>query len=674
MKQLNVTFLLAMLMSMLGVETFAHDIAVENADGKTIYYVWTNNKSQLAVSYQGSSPSDYSNEYLGDIEIPQSVTYDGETYPVTYINSYAFRECSGLTSVIIPNSVSSIGDYAFSGCSGLTSATIPISMTSIGARAFAGCSSLTSITIPNSVTSIGIHAFESCSGLTAVHISDVAAWCKFSFLSYSNPLYYAHHLFLNGEEVTDLVIPNSVTSIGNNAFPNCSSLTSVTIPSTVTSIGDNAFTGCYGVLTIMGAIPPTLNGSPACENFGLIRIPDSSLEAYQSAAYWRDLASHIIGLSTKIDYDVIVNADNSRSALHEVIGEENLNNVVKLKVTGGINSYDIMVLRNKMNNLQFLDLSDANILESSYEYYSGCHTKDNEIGTSSFYNLWKLVSVKLPKNVTAIGGYAFSGCSRLREVELPTTLKTIGNYAFGGSKSGTGTQIEELVIPYGVTSIGSYAFGYNRDLKRAALPPTLKTIGEGTFHNCTSLKNISLPTSLESIPSSAFSGCSSLARVDIPSTITSIGNGAFGSCPKLNDVFTYIVEPTPINMNTFSTYNTATLHVPATSYWNYWYNTQWGQFDNVEEFVATYEYFYINNDFTIGEEQGTISGDIDGDDPDADLNPGSGLIVETKPGNPQELDELHIKAKGSDCASVITASNLQANKVYFDIEVSAGRW
>ena len=127
-------------------------------------------------------------------------------------------------------------------------------------------------------------------------------------------------------------------------------------------------------------------------------------------------------------------------------------------------------------------------------------------------------------------------------------------------------------------------------------------------------------------------------------------------------------------MSTFSSYKTATLHVPATSYYNYWYDTEWGQFSNVEEFIATYEYFYINKDFTIGEEQGTISGSIDGDDPDADLNPGSGLIIETEPGNPQELDELHIKAKGSDCASVISASNLQANKVYFDIEVSAGRW
>ena len=622
MKQLRFTLLLGLLMSMMGVETFAHDIAVENADGKTIYYWWTNNKTELEVSYQGGSYSSYSEEYSGDIVIPKSVTYNGKNYPVT----------------------------------------------SIGSAAFKTCSSLTSVTIPSTITSIGSSAFSECSGLTSVHITDIAKWCKISFNDYSsNPLYYAHHLFLNGEEIKDLVIPNSVTSIRSNAFRNCSSLTSVTIPSTVTSIGDNAFSGCDGVLIFSGATPPTLIGSSACGNSAIIRVPDSSLETYRTAATWTDLATRIIALSTKIDYDVTVNVDNSRSALHEVIGEDNLNNVVSLKVTGSINSYDIMVIRNKMGNLRYLDLTDANIVANNYEYYTGCHTEDNVIGNRSFDGL-KLVSVKLPKNVTRIGDYAFHKCSHLQEVALPATLKTIGSYAFYSCS------INEMIIPYGVTSIGSNAFETNSKLKRIALPSTLKTIGMYIFRLCEKLESISLPTSLESIPTSAFYGCGSLTRIDIPSTITSIGSQAFDGCAKLTDVYTYIVEPTPIQMSTFSGYKTATLHVPATSYYNYWYDTEWGQFSNVEEFIATYEYFYINKDFTIGEEQGTISGSIDGDDPDADLNPGSGLIIETKPGNPQELDELHIKAKGSDCASVITASNLQANKVYFDIEVSAGRW
>ena len=215
------------------------------------------------ISFSGNPLSYAHHLYLNgeevkDLVIPNSVTsisgmaFSGcsgltsVTIPnsVTSIGWATFSNCSGLTSVAIPNSVTFIGDRAFYGCSSLTSISIPNNVTTIYSETFYNCSGLTSVTIPNSVTSIGKNAFYGCSGLTSVHISDLAAWCGLSFSTYeSDPLYYAHQLYLNGEEVKDLVIPNSITSIGS-AFCGCSGLTSVTIPNSVTSIGNGAFAGC----------------------------------------------------------------------------------------------------------------------------------------------------------------------------------------------------------------------------------------------------------------------------------------------------------------------------------------------------------------------------------------------------------------------------------------------
>ena len=151
--------LFAALLLLCSVAVNAHSFEVDG-----IYYNITSEENKtVAVTYQGSSYSQYSNEYSGAVVIPESVTYNGTTYNVTSIGSYAFRSCSGLTSITIPNSVTSIVDYAFYECSGLTSITISNSVTSIGSCAFEGCFGLTSITIPNSVTSIGEYAFSGCS-------------------------------------------------------------------------------------------------------------------------------------------------------------------------------------------------------------------------------------------------------------------------------------------------------------------------------------------------------------------------------------------------------------------------------------------------------------------------------------------------------------------------------
>lgn len=210
-------------MSMIGTKALAYDFAIDNTDGVTIYYKYINNGTELEVTYKDNSYR----VYQGSVAIPENVTYMGRTRKVTSISKNAFYSCGGLTS----------------------------------------------ITIPKSVTSIGEEAFNSCFSLTSVHISDLESWCKIKFGDgISNPLFHAHHLFLNGVEIKDLVIPNSVTSIGNNLFRNCSNLTSITIPNSVTSIGWNAFFGCTGLTTITIPNSVTSIGNNAFNGVDLISV------------------------------------------------------------------------------------------------------------------------------------------------------------------------------------------------------------------------------------------------------------------------------------------------------------------------------------------------------------------------------------------------------------------
>ena len=323
-----------------------------------IYYTLNTSDHTAAVTYYSGF------YYSGDVVIPEYITYKNRPFNVTSIGNDVFRECTGLTSITIPNSVTSIGNNAFRDCTGLTSVTIPNSVTNIGYEAFQGCKGLTSVTIGSSVTDIGSRAFEGCRGLTRVNVSSLETWSKLSFYdSSSDPLQYAHHLYLNGEEITDLVIPHSVTSIGNwtfsgcygltsitipnsvtrieehafsncpglisltipnsvtsigrGAFNNCTGLTSVTIPNSVTSLGDYAFSGCNNIETVvsLNPSPPSGISFPSDVYLGTLYVPVGSEFAYRNAEGWKNFYEIIEGMpdDTNKTYPLSVSASQGGS-------------------------------------------------------------------------------------------------------------------------------------------------------------------------------------------------------------------------------------------------------------------------------------------------------------------------------------------------------------------------
>lgn len=629
-KQSLITILLTILMSVTGAKAFAHDIEAANSDGKTIYYVWANEaKTVLAVSFRGSSVNAYKNEYTGNVVIPESVAYNGNTYPVASIGSLAFCNCSGLTSINIPNSVTYIGRNAFEGCSGLTSINIPNSVTYIDCYAFESCRGLTSITIPKSLNLIDEDAFLGCVKLNSVYISDLSAWCNINFQGgegYTSPFRYASHLFLNGKEIIDLVIPDDISSIRNSAFSGCTCLTSITIPNSVTFIGDAAFSGCSGLTSVISEIenPFDINNNAfnvIPTNVPLI-VPKGTKAAYQGEKGWSSFNIIIEKITEKKRAIHVATA----GTLQNLISEDEKYQIEELTLTGELNGTDFNLIREMAGNIKYrksgdeigsistngklksLDISEVEIKDGGNAYYYVFdRTESENIGISTSHNkityglfastniesivlpknvtyidngafaYTNLISLTIPDKVTAIGSLysprweeyygSFEGCAKLTTIDIPNNVNNISVNSFRGCSALTSIRVES----------GNKKYDSRNNCNAIIETSTNKLIA-----GC---KNTIIPKSVTSIYDDAFWGCSGLTSIIIPNSVTYIGYGAFYECRNLTSVISDIENPLiQIGSYTFSYVpSNAWLIVPKGTKTNYQTAEGWNFFHNIGE-------------------------------------------------------------------------------------------
>ena len=492
---------------------------------------------------------------------------------VTDVKSGAFYDCSHLKSVTIGNGVETIGDYAFYDCVALQNAILGNRVTTIGKSAFNGCSALTSITIPNSVTSIGSNAFDDCfftknNFINNSSLDEVANkyWgATIADIEQDGLLICNDTVVGCRPMVTSVVIPDTITCIGDYAFRDCSSLTSITIPNSVTSIGISAFNGCSSLNSI--TIPNSVI------NIGRFAFEGTGI--YNDESNWENDVLYI---------------DNCLIRARETItGTYNIKEDTRM-IGGGAFQFctylESIAIPESVMNIGELAFVRCELITSIV-----LPNRITTIERGTFQHCYVLTSVAIPEGVTSIGRTAFSECYALSSITIPNSVTSIGEMAFSGC-----TSLISITIPNSVTSIGDYAFQRDSSLLSITIPKSVISVGERAFINCISLttlvvepdntiydsrdncnaiietatntlvagcQNTIIPSDIKSLGYGAFQGCTSLTSITIPNSVTSIGRTAFYNCSSLDTIYVEATTPPTIESNTFTNTPASICYIPC---------------------------------------------------------------------------------------------------------------
>ena len=464
----------------------------------------------------------------------------GCTFETTNATESIFASMPDLRRVTLEEGLV-LGDVGgmFKNCTSLSSITIPNSITTIPSHMLEGCTSLTSVTIPDSVTKIGMYAFKGCTNLTNVNI------------------------------------PSNISIIDGSTFQNCSSLQEVVIPNTISSIGQEAFLGCTSLtsITIEATTPPTIYSYTFEDtNNCPIYVPCDSVSSYANS--WGSLSARIRGIEpcnpeimvyvTYIDGsrdDYVKYCDDTDTSMY-IPSAESAETVTYGDCVTSINNQAFA----NSYNLKSVTISSSvtSIGDSAFSFCSGLTSiiipdSVTSIGSSVFNNCTSLSSVTIGSGVTTIGNGAFFSCSGLTSIAIPDSVTSIGKDTFYNC-----TSIANVTIGSGVTNIGNGAFNSCSGLTSITIPDSVTSIGDSSFYDCRSITSVTIPNSVTTIGNMAFENCSGLTSVTIPTNVTSIGIEAFYGCSSLSSVAINAVTPPELGSDSFYG-STCPIYVPAES-------------------------------------------------------------------------------------------------------------